>query len=43
MCGFAENYSFTWHDETQWFHWNNAHATLQASVIYFPETPTAEL
>jgi hypothetical protein len=34
---FAENYSFMLQDEAQGFHWNNTHATLHPSVIYFQE------
>jgi hypothetical protein len=35
LCDFAENYSFILQDETQGFHWNNAHVTLHPSAIYF--------
>jgi hypothetical protein len=43
LCDFAENYSFMLQGEAQGFHWNNTHATLHPSVIYFQESPIDKL
>jgi hypothetical protein len=38
LCEFAENYSSVLQDEAQWFHWNNAQATIHPFAIYFKKS-----
>jgi hypothetical protein len=38
LCNYTENYSFILQDKAQWFHWNNAQATIHPFVIYFKKS-----
>jgi hypothetical protein len=38
LCDFDENHSFVLQDEAQWFHWNNAQATIHPFVTYFKKS-----